>query len=144
MLEISRFSGRAARHRLGYFSRGSPRFQGGSPRSPLKCLGAPRGRFSLPRKLILGSIKSGGLLCLRSLPGLICLLRLLCLLRCLSIFCSFVCCDCCAYVSCFAYFACFAFLACFPNVFRATLSNSVIVIAVICKMSKYSFVAPEI
>ena len=60
MLEISRFSGRAARHRLGYFSRGSPKFQGGSPKSPQKCLGAPRGRFSLPRKLILGSIKSGG------------------------------------------------------------------------------------
>ena len=97
MLEISRFSGRAARHRVCYFSRGSPQFQGGSPRSPLKCLGAPRGRFSLPRKLILGSIKSGGLLCLRSLPGLICLLRLLCLLRCLSIFCSFACYDCCAY-----------------------------------------------
>ena len=56
MLEISRFSGRAARHRLGYTSRGSPRFQGGSPRSPLKCLGAPRGRFSLPRKLILGNL----------------------------------------------------------------------------------------
>ena len=33
---------------------------------------------------------------MRSLPGLICLLRLLCLLRCLSIFCSFACYDCCA------------------------------------------------
>ena len=97
MLEISRFSGRAARQRDYLYLRGSPRFLGGSPKSPLKCLGAPRGRFSLPRKLILGSIKSGGLLCLRSLPGLICLLRLLCLLRCLSIFCSFACYDCCAY-----------------------------------------------
>ena len=108
------------------FLRGSPGFLlGGSPESPLKCLGAPRGRFSLPRKLILGSIKSGGLLCLRSLPGLICLLRLLCLLRCLSIFCSFVCCDCCAYFLALltGSFACFAFLACFPNLFRATLSN---------------------
>ena len=60
MLEISRLSGRAARHRVGYFSRGSPKFQVRSPESPQKCLGAPRGRFSLPRKLILGSIKSGG------------------------------------------------------------------------------------
>ena len=56
MLEISRFSGRAARHRLGYYS-GAPLDFGGGP---LKCLGAPRGRFSLPPKLILGSIKSVG------------------------------------------------------------------------------------
>ena len=60
MLEISRFSGRAARHRVYYFSQGSPQFQGGSPKSPQKRFGAPRGRFPLPRKLILGSIKSGG------------------------------------------------------------------------------------
>ena len=53
-----------------------------------------------PRKLIFGCMKSGGLLCLQSLPGLsylLCLLRLLYLLRFLSIFGSFVCCDCCAY-----------------------------------------------
>ena len=80
--------------------RGSP--QGLAKKSSPTCRGdlliISLGGFSLPRKLILGSIKSGGLLCFHSLPGLICLLRLLCLLRFLSIICSFVCCDCSAYV----------------------------------------------
>ena len=40
MLEISRFSGRAARQRDYLFLRGSLRFLGGSPKSPLKM---PRG-----------------------------------------------------------------------------------------------------
>ena len=110
------------------FLRGSPRFLGGSPKSPLKCLGAPRGRFSLPRKLILGSINSGGLLCLRSLPGLICLLRLLCLLRCLSIFCSFACYDCCAYflalLTLLALLSLLAFLMCLgPRILTSCISS---------------------
>ena len=96
MLEISRFRAERRDTALVIIFRGSPRFLGGSPTSPLKCLGAPRGRFSLPRKRILGSMKSGCLLCLFSLPGLICLIRLLCLLRGLSIFCFFACYDCCA------------------------------------------------
>ena len=86
------------------------------------------GGFSLPRKLILGSIKSGGLLCLHSLPGLICLLRLLCLLRCLSIFCSFACYDCCAYflalLTLLALLSLLAFLMCLgPRILTSFLGG---------------------
>ena len=82
MLEISRFPGRAARAKYSLFVKwGPPPLGGASLKNARAPIGADLGP-TVPQ----ARNQPGGLLCLRRLPGLICLLRLLCLLHCLSLY----------------------------------------------------------